>query len=620
MTAPDEWFSSSRPATIGDRAILLKANPQLPHTPLVISKGQAACYPASATDGTQWLLKSFLPAKKPQADYIAATANCIPQSSTFRSGWERSILSKQSLTKANGCYWSKELGAWLNGVILMPRLQGDQWGSILNDLVDDAMQLDAMGRIAIARQLAGAILRLELAEVSHRDLSPGNILVDIPHGEIHLIDWDSLYHPKLQFQPNTTMGTEGYMAPWIQESEASWCFGADRFALAICIGEILTVRSGDELRGDGSWFRQSDIGHNNARYIDMRDRLRDIAGDLEDLFVATWNASAFDVCPSPADWLVALPQIATAGVWHARLVEQADLDGLAKDLIKLRVVIRNKTEIEASWLSRLNPQCLQLLTSAERNVLDQLLVADTMLQTLRDALRQKDDATVVQIAQSPGFQHLSLRRSELLEVQWAQDRLEMLIALEDAVQRGDDAATRDAWWKLTMLQGDVPVTLAQTARAASERLSQLRSTPPPKQPVKALPPKIPVQTAPQLPEAAIAQVEYMTAVKNAERAVSMEVKSSTRYRIVAAARTARDAGAYLSPHIWDLLVETEEQTDLLQQFKQALRRQQVAESAALWARIKANWPDLLNPNDDAAGRTAFQAWGKSLHADDQQRP
>ena len=164
-------------------------------------------------------------------------------------------------------------------------------------------------RLRAGANLADCIDRLEAGDCCHRDLSASNVFVD-QDDRIYLIDWDSLYHPKLAFQANTTTGTMGYIAPFTRagsrdwDPSRSWCPYADRYALAILIAEILlTGPQSAPAQEDGTMFAQSQLkdpdndlvkGHIGAAW-----RLDRVAGQL--LWKAL-HAASFDACPSPARW------------------------------------------------------------------------------------------------------------------------------------------------------------------------------------------------------------------------------------------------------------------------------------------------------------------------------
>ena len=161
--------------------------------------------------------------------------------------------------------------------------------------------------------LARSVSTLEAGQCSHRDLSATNVFFG-QDDRSYLIDWDCLYHPKLPFQPNTTVGTMGYIASFLKVTEGiaegrrSWCECADRFALAVLITEILLV--GPETAStneDGSLFSQAQIDTPDHEFVQGQiNRLRQISKSCASLTDQTFNSMNFAQCPSPETWISAV--------------------------------------------------------------------------------------------------------------------------------------------------------------------------------------------------------------------------------------------------------------------------------------------------------------------------
>lgn len=263
-------------------------------------KGRATSY--WGRDGSSWVLKRLHQSSVLEDDYLHAVANCLPPISAFRAGWRRTVLTWRALTPTPGGYWSDALSTWLDGAILMPRVGSNDCASVIEDLAGGESTYTAAHRMDLARRLAELILLLELADCSHRDLSAENLMVDAEPGRLLLIDWDSLYHLTLTYQPNTTLGTTGYIAPWLADGLSSWCPRADRFALAVCLTAILAVGAGTVFY-EGSLFRQEELGRDDAKFRAVAMRLQSVCPPTVDLFQAAWRATSLDACPAPADWL-----------------------------------------------------------------------------------------------------------------------------------------------------------------------------------------------------------------------------------------------------------------------------------------------------------------------------
>ncbi|GEM_PF-2083326 len=487
MTAVDDWLDSGRPAVIAGRRLRPRRQQQLP-IPFVVTRGQASSYWLDGDDGSGWILKSFLPSRRPQRAYVDAVAGCIPQLAELRCGWQRRVLEVSDLDdgRSNGAYSSPELAAWIDGAVLMPRLSGDSWGGLLGDVADGTVVFTTGDRLAIAGWLAELVLLLEMADCSHRDLSATNVLVDRRTGDLHLIDWDALFHPSLTFQPNTTLGTPGYMAPWAaQDAGRSWQPCADRFALAVCIAEALSIAPAMVLRGDGSLFDQGELGRETTAFRCVLATLDAVSPPVGNLFRAAWRAGSFTECPSPAQWLAVfvdesarngatasislqLASSTTAARRHQRLA------GLAASL-RLALQSGDIGAIEASLDEE--PMLARLLSAGERSRLAEVRQQFATLRAVRGALRNGDDAAVLQAVSRPGGPWEQLRPSEVWAIDQAARRRTVSGDLERAIHSGGDEAISALWRQAVLLGVEIPTHLAASVRAA--RLRTLRQAPSP---------------------------------------------------------------------------------------------------------------------------------------------
>jgi len=308
-----DWLKSNKQARIAGLSLVPIAHPLMSDSVQCITKGQATVYFLKQHPyGHTWLLKKFASAKRPDDDYLFKTAKYLPGTNEFYTCTQRRFLKSNHFDIRNSDFKNKRLSKMLDGSILMPKVPGNTWTSVSDELRQNNCQLTLDKRLTIALNLANCISILESSRCSHRDLSGGNVFVN-HNCRIYLIDWDCLYHPNLKFQTNTTVGTRGYIAPFIYgdqnaNAKLSWCDKADRFALAVLIAEfILTNSFTPPASEDGSLFSQNQITEANNDFIKEQIYwLRVNSKPCAKLFQKALDAKTFSQCPSPQDWISAI--------------------------------------------------------------------------------------------------------------------------------------------------------------------------------------------------------------------------------------------------------------------------------------------------------------------------
>jgi len=314
MDTVSDWLQSNQ--TVRICSLDLKPIPHGVFTDRAqcVVKGQAAVFfLQQVPQANIWLLKIFTPARRPTDDYLKAVGNYLPGGAEFFTCTQRRLLSKDHLDLRNSTYRNPSLPSLIDGAIMMPKVPGTTWASIADDLRDGRLVLSTVQRLQIGINLAECILMLEAGQCCHRDLSSTNVFFD-KDGRAYLIDWDCLYHPQLPFQPNTTIGTMGYVAPFINitggdaNAALSWCAGADRFALAILIAEILLVGSDSPApHEDGALFSQAQINSKDDDFVfEQIEELKMMSKSCAALLERALASSGFSECPSPGNWISAL--------------------------------------------------------------------------------------------------------------------------------------------------------------------------------------------------------------------------------------------------------------------------------------------------------------------------
>lgn len=309
----ENWLKSSKAAQIEG----FYFHPQQHFgIPLAAQRGQATVFYLQERSKKLWALKKFSRAKKPSSAYISAVQALVPTVSGCESGFQRKILSRESLiASANGNYYADDLAVWLKDTVLMPYVVGASWADMADDIRKGQCIPQKNQRLKLCKSLITLLGALEEAEISHRDLSSENILVDVDWN-VHLIDWDSLYHGSLIMPTNTTFGSEGYIATFVnQDIRKTWCKYADRFSVAVFIMEFLTIRQNSPLTGNGGMFEQNEIDARSGYGMDKI--LSGIDKDCTQarlLFRQALQAISFEHMPSPQEWKQSLPSWANTTV------------------------------------------------------------------------------------------------------------------------------------------------------------------------------------------------------------------------------------------------------------------------------------------------------------------
>jgi hypothetical protein len=300
------WLLRRQRVSIEGVALLPQENMFIPKTPLVIIRGQAQAFYLDDGAGKVWILKKFLPGRTPEAQYVRAIGALVPPHRGFESGHRRRVLSRASL---GGPAPSADFAPWVENTILMPQVEGSDWAYVADRVRDGTISLTSEQRLLICRNLSEKVRALEGSGLSHRDLSSTNVFIDTNTWDVHLIDWDSLYHRSLTIPPNTTFGTNGYVAPFVRVNGApdprrTWRPGSDRFSLAVLNVEFLTIERNSPVTGDGGLLDQDEIFVRRGRGIDRcADILRRSSPGALGLFERALLANDFDECPRPDEWI-----------------------------------------------------------------------------------------------------------------------------------------------------------------------------------------------------------------------------------------------------------------------------------------------------------------------------
>ena len=301
------WAGTGQQAILNDVALRPRTVDGSSSVPLMTRGGQAWAYHLVDDNDEGWILKKFLPGKQPGPAYLGEIRSLIPNRSGFESGFERKVLDGLSVSAS--AYCEPEFQSWISGTILMRQVVSPTWAELAVSIREGSKVLSRVERLFLCAKLSEKLQWLESAGLAHRDLSSTNVMIDPVNVEVHLIDWDSLFHATLPLPSNATPGTEGYMAPFAGaggESSAhlTWQEHSDRFGLTILNAEILSVNTGSPLAGEGGSFDQEDLYNRAGRTVfQVRNNLQHYFPAAAKLLDAALVARSFERCPGPSDWI-----------------------------------------------------------------------------------------------------------------------------------------------------------------------------------------------------------------------------------------------------------------------------------------------------------------------------
>lgn len=350
------WSGAGVPATLDDIALKPQRADASSTSPLMIKGGQAFVYYLTDDNNKQWLLKKFSPGREPELAYVEAVQPLIPCRHGFESGYERRVLKGSSVSAS--AYSNSEFESWVDGTILMREVDAPTWAELAASVKSGAKVLPRVEKLFLCGKLSEKVDWLESNGLAHRDLSATNIMLDPINVEVHLIDWDSLYHQSLELPTNAVPGTEGYMAPFVRadggaDARLTWQERADRFALAILNAEILAVNTESSISIGGGLFDQNDLYERTGRTVsDVRNNLQHSFPAAARLLDAALTAPSFEKCPAPSDWINLLGMETPNGVHEVWAEESAPAEE-AQSVYKLPYE-PHFVEVNSSAFVRLN--------------------------------------------------------------------------------------------------------------------------------------------------------------------------------------------------------------------------------------------------------------------------
>jgi eukaryotic-like serine/threonine-protein kinase len=168
---------------------------------------------------------------------VKVLASRYAEDESVRERFTREALSAARLSGDPSIVTIYDVGEWEDRpFIVMEYMSG---GSLEQKLRDDGVQ-PAAQVVRWLEQAARALDHAQAEGVVHRDVKPGNLLLD-REGNVHVADFGiaSAAGMDSMTMTGTVMGTAGYLAPEQAQGERAGP-ASDRYALAVVAFELLT--------------------------------------------------------------------------------------------------------------------------------------------------------------------------------------------------------------------------------------------------------------------------------------------------------------------------------------------------------------------------------------------
>ncbi len=332
----------------------------------------------------------------------------------------------------------------LTYAVLMPWIEGPTWQEVLLD----RQPFSPEQSLALARGLAGTLVRMEEQGIAHCDLSAPNVMLPAlaltptpvapspsptewergrgwpagpgegVRGEVQLVDLEGLYAPGMVRPQELSSGSMGYAHH--QAAGGLWQPEADRFAGAVLLAEMLGFCDPQAVQAawGESYFDPAEMQRDTPRYQTLLASLRRNWGErVAGLFQRAWASDTLADCPTFGEWLVALPLTPsllplsrTAGEGEGVAAEPPGVGVRATDLTRaqVRALMQAARQLEeAGHLegARLTYQQAQALATADPALAS--LAREIALVVEGLGMPQARLVTPPTVQEEPTFQHTS---------------------------------------------------------------------------------------------------------------------------------------------------------------------------------------------------------------------
>lgn len=275
---------------LGQRTYVIRPHPRAPTTTFAATGRRATVYNLLGPGDTKWALKVFK--RKFQVPSLMDSAKLVGR---FRhlpgmTAAQRTVIGPKfkAVINCRDLLYST----------LMPWIEGTTWyDMLLTASKHPGPQYDLRTSLGICGTFLKVMEGLEQAGVTHTDIAPGNVSVNLATFDVQLLDLEDIYSAGIPEPEVKNTGSPGYCHP---SGIATWCTEGDRYATAVMAAEMLLLACPDTdgPSGDSGVFagdRNTTSG--TLRFNATFPYLQSVGPDFAELFRSAWMSKTLKDCP-----------------------------------------------------------------------------------------------------------------------------------------------------------------------------------------------------------------------------------------------------------------------------------------------------------------------------------
>jgi len=274
------------------RTYTIRPHPMAPTSPFAAEGRRAVVYNLQDGAGAKWALKVFRRAFRVSS--LVDSAALVGQYQHLPG-----MIAARRTVIAPGDEAAVECPD-LAYSTLMPWIEGNTWYDLLLNPSKFRPQYDHGASLRICGTFLKVMEGLEHAGLTHTDIAPGNVSVNLNTLGVQLLDLEDIYVAGIAEPDVKNMGSSGYQHPSAEAGKSTWCAEGDRYATAVMAAEMLLFANPDteSFSSDSGLFggdRNTSTG--TQRFNATFPYLQSVAPHFAELFRSAWMSETLDACP-----------------------------------------------------------------------------------------------------------------------------------------------------------------------------------------------------------------------------------------------------------------------------------------------------------------------------------